>query len=152
MKIVKSKGSYEPLIDYQKSNNLEDWLVCLDCGVLVASKKAHNRLHSIMSSWAWALAIFKTHHASAEVHDRYSIIERIESKRFGRDETESGPGRYEIAWRIWCWQQGYGKAEDRAIMDNWMRNDDERLTEKDMKDRDDCLSIADEVISLAKST
>lgn len=54
--------------------------------------------------------------------------------------------RYEIAWRIWCWQQGYGKAEDREGLSNWMREDSSRLTEKDIQDREDCLSIADEIM------
>lgn len=54
--------------------------------------------------------------------------------------------RYEIAWLIWCWQQGYGKAEDRELLSNWMREDSGQLTGKDIADREACLSIADEVM------
>lgn len=54
---------------------------CPDCGVPVFDETAHTRMHAIMSSWAWALAILKTHHASAEIHDQYGIIERIDSRR-----------------------------------------------------------------------
>ena len=55
---------------------------CEDCGVAVTDRKAHTRSHSIMSSWAWALAILKTHHVGPDVHDRYDVVERIDSKRF----------------------------------------------------------------------
>ena len=58
--------------------------------------------------------------------------------------------RYEIAWRIWCWQQGYGKAEDREGLSNWMRDPDDHIHETDLRDREDLLQIADEVIALAK--
>jgi hypothetical protein len=58
--------------------------------------------------------------------------------------------RYEIAWRIWCWRQGYGDPEDRAILTNWLREDESKLHPHDIEDRDDVLSIADEVIALAK--
>ena len=58
--------------------------------------------------------------------------------------------RYEIAWRIWCWQQGYGKAEDREHLVNHMREPDDRLTIHDIQERDELLQIADVVIALAK--
>ena len=56
--------------------------VCLDCGVVVAVTEAHTRFHSIMSSWAWTLAILKTSHIAAHVHDRYDTTERIGSRKF----------------------------------------------------------------------
>ena len=59
-----------------------DSVVCTDCGVFVMDVAAHTRYHSIESSWAWALAILKTHHIGAHVHDRYDVVERIDSKRF----------------------------------------------------------------------
>ena len=58
--------------------------------------------------------------------------------------------RYEIAWIIWCYQQGYKTAEDRAILHNWLRDDDSVLTKIDIKQRDDCLSMADLFIILAE--
>ena len=59
-----------------------DSVVCTDCGVFVMDVTAHTRFHSIMSSWAWTLAILKTSHISAEVHSRYDAYERIDRKRF----------------------------------------------------------------------
>jgi hypothetical protein len=58
------------------------FLACLDCGVFVADKMAHTRSHSIMSSWAWALAVLKTAHIASHVHAKYDVVERIDSKRF----------------------------------------------------------------------
>jgi hypothetical protein len=58
--------------------------------------------------------------------------------------------RYDIAWRIWCWQQGYNHPDDRAILNNWMRNDESSMHPNDIRDRDALLPIADEVIDMAK--
>lgn len=58
--------------------------------------------------------------------------------------------RYEIAWRIWCWQEGYVEKEDREILKNWMRDDDSLLTQNDIASKKALLAIADEVIELAK--
>lgn len=55
---------------------------CEDCGVVVAITEAHTRFHSILSAHAWALAILKTSHVTARVHDKYDVIERIDSKKF----------------------------------------------------------------------
>jgi hypothetical protein len=55
--------------------------------------------------------------------------------------------RYEIAWRIWCWQEGYTNPIDREGMENWMRGDVQHPD--DIRDRDALLEIADEVIALA---
>lgn len=59
--------------------------------------------------------------------------------------------RYEIGWRIWCWLQGYGEAEDREIMTNWFRDDENTLHPQDIEQRRQILEIADEVIALAES-
>jgi len=56
--------------------------VCEDCGVVVAIREAHTRYHSIESSWAWALAVLKTSHVSAGVHDKYDTTERIDRRTF----------------------------------------------------------------------
>ena len=58
--------------------------------------------------------------------------------------------RYEIAWRIYCWQEGYRKAEDREHLVNWMREPNELLTENDLSTRNALLEIADGVIEMAK--
>lgn len=56
--------------------------VCEDCGVVVAITEAHTRFHSILGSHAWALAVLKTAHIAAHVHDRYEAYDKINSKRF----------------------------------------------------------------------
>ena len=75
--------------------------VCLDCGVVVAITDAHTRFHSILSGHAWSLAVLKTSHIAAHVHDKYDVVERIDSKKFDNwsadalaevvAEMESGP-------------------------------------------------------------
>jgi hypothetical protein len=55
---------------------------CLDCGALVLDVETHNRFHSILSSHAWALAVLKTAHIAAHVHDRFEVPDRINSRRF----------------------------------------------------------------------
>jgi hypothetical protein len=52
-------------------------LLCEDCGVMIGSQEAHTRFHGIMSSWALALAILRTSHIAAHVHDKYDVDERI---------------------------------------------------------------------------
>jgi hypothetical protein len=56
--------------------------VCEDCGAMVFQRDAHTRFHSILSGHAWALAVLKTSHIAAHVHDRYDAVERIDSKQF----------------------------------------------------------------------
>lgn len=57
---------------------------CLDCGSLICTddKPAHTRFHSILGGHAWALAVLKTSHIAAHVHDRYDVADRINSKKF----------------------------------------------------------------------
>ena len=50
--------------------------------MFVMNVAAHNRFHSILSSWAWALAVLKTAHIAAHVHDQYDVVERIDSRKF----------------------------------------------------------------------
>lgn len=57
-------------------------LVCLDCGVVVAIREAHTRFHSILSSHAWSNAVLKTAHVAAHIHDKYDVVERIDSRKF----------------------------------------------------------------------
>jgi hypothetical protein len=56
--------------------------VCEDCGAIIAIIGAHTRFHSILSGHAWSLAVLKTRHLSDEVHGRYDVAERIDSKTF----------------------------------------------------------------------
>lgn len=55
---------------------------CEDCGAVVVNRKTHDRHHSIQSSWAWALAVLKTAHVAAHVHDTYEVVDRIDSRKF----------------------------------------------------------------------
>lgn len=66
-------------VRYTESNGV---LVCEDCGAVVAVREAHDRFHSILGGHAWALAVLKTAHIAAHVHDKYDVPERIDSKRF----------------------------------------------------------------------
>lgn len=58
--------------------------VCEDCGAMIAlsCKAAHERFHSILSGHAWALAVLKTSHIASNVHDKFDVIERIDSRYF----------------------------------------------------------------------
>ena len=60
----------------------EPLVACEDCGVLVVDQVVHARFHSILGSHAWALAVLKTAHLAAHVHDRYDVVERIDSRKF----------------------------------------------------------------------
>lgn len=60
--------------------------------------------------------------------------------------------RFEIAWRIWCWQEGYIKEEDREGLKNWLRNMDHLLTENDLQAKRALLEIADGAIEAAKES
>jgi hypothetical protein len=55
---------------------------CMECGALVGNVEEHERFHSILSGHAWALAVIKTSHIAAHVHDKYDVPERIDSKTF----------------------------------------------------------------------
>ena len=59
-----------------------DSVVCTDCGVFVMDVTAHTRFHSILSAQAWALALPKTAHVGAGIHDKYDVVERIDSRKF----------------------------------------------------------------------
>jgi hypothetical protein len=73
---------YETAYELQQRTGHTDTVVCLDCGVFVMDRAAHTRFHSIMSSWAWCLAVLKTSHIGPGVHDRYDAVERIDRRRF----------------------------------------------------------------------
>ena len=73
---------YETAAELQQRTGHTDTVVCADCGVFVMDVAAHTRSHSIMSSWAWMLAVLKTAHIAAHIHDQYDVVERIDSKKF----------------------------------------------------------------------
>lgn len=56
--------------------------VCPDCGLVVGDPVVHARFHSILGGHAWALAVLKTAHLAAHVHDKYEAVERIDSRKF----------------------------------------------------------------------
>jgi len=57
-------------------------VTCEDCGSVVTDQAAHTRFHSILGAHAWALAVLKTSHIAAHVHDKYDVVERIDSRKF----------------------------------------------------------------------
>lgn len=109
-----------------RSYSGETLSVCTDCGIPVIDQDAHNRLHSVMSYWAWAIATLKTNKAS--------------------------PDRYEIAWRIWRWKA----MQDDLVKwtspgdsrNNWFRVADSLLSANNRAERDACLKLADELIGI----
>jgi hypothetical protein len=56
--------------------------VCDGCGALVVDRATHARFHSVLSSHAWALAVLKTAHLAARVHDQWEVVPKIDSKHF----------------------------------------------------------------------
>jgi hypothetical protein len=57
-------------------------VTCQDCGSVVTDQAAHTRFHSILSGHAWALAVLKNAHLAAHVHDKYNVVEKINSRTF----------------------------------------------------------------------
>lgn len=64
-------------------------LCCLDCGSVVLDQAAHTRFHSILAGHAWALAVLRTSHIAAHIHDRYDVIERMDRKKFDSWSAEA---------------------------------------------------------------
>lgn len=54
--------------------------------------------------------------------------------------------RQHVAWLIWCYDQGYRKPEDRAILTNWTGRDPSTLTPKDTAEQAALLAMADDII------
>jgi len=73
---------YETAYEQQQRIGRTDSVVCMDCGAFVMDVAAHDRFHSILSAHAWALAVLKTAHIAAHVHDKYEAYDRIDSKQF----------------------------------------------------------------------
>ena len=73
---------YETAYELGKRVGYTDSVICTDCGVFVLHKEAHTRFHAILSAHAWAIAVLKTAHIGAGVHDRYEAYRKIDSKRF----------------------------------------------------------------------
>jgi hypothetical protein len=62
--------------------------------------------------------------------------------------THSITPREQLAWLMWCYQQGYTRQDDRASHSNWMADDPSTLTDHDIKERDHLLAMADEILTL----
>ena len=80
---------YETAAEQLKRLGRTDSVVCMDCGVFVMNVAARNRFHSILSGHAWSLAILKNSHIGEHVHDRYDVVERINSKGFDSWSSEA---------------------------------------------------------------
>lgn len=55
--------------------------------------------------------------------------------------------RTHVAWLLWCANQGYILAEDRALVDNWFLADLETLHPDDLAARPGWLDMADSVLA-----
>lgn len=55
--------------------------------------------------------------------------------------------RAHVGWLIWCVSEGYVKAEDRAVIRNWLLYDDRDLNPHDVDLKADLLAMADEVLA-----
>lgn len=60
----------------------------------------------------------------------------------------SDSARSHLAWLIWCYQQGYTNAEDRAIITSWMDDPESEVHPDDVKLRRHLLAMADEVLAI----
>jgi hypothetical protein len=57
--------------------------------------------------------------------------------------------RTHLAWLIWCFNEGYVTAEDRAVSGpNWLLDDPATMHPDDAKLRPHLLTMADEVLGL----
>lgn len=72
---------FGPVLALHQATNGAAYM-CEDCGALVLDRPVHDRSHSIQSSLAWALAVLKTAHVAAHIHDQYDVVERIDSRQF----------------------------------------------------------------------
>jgi hypothetical protein len=63
-----------------------------------------------------------------------------------RDEPPTD-ARLHLAWLMYCFQEGYVRAEDRAPMTNWLLHDPAMLNPLDLEQRDALLVAADEVLA-----
>jgi hypothetical protein len=54
--------------------------------------------------------------------------------------------RYDIAWRIWCYKQGWNKNEIDG-RNNWLRMDDAQLAPEAVENKAALLSIADDILA-----
>jgi hypothetical protein len=79
---VSGEPRYETASEQLKRIGHTDSVVCTDCGVFVMNVAVHDRFHSILSSHAWSLAVLKTAHVAGHIHDKYDVVERIDSKKF----------------------------------------------------------------------
>ena len=64
--------------------------------------------------------------------------------------TPETSARTHIAWLLWCLQQGYVNAEDRAILHNWLDDDPATFHPDDAKEVPHLLAMADEVIAAVR--
>lgn len=60
--------------------------------------------------------------------------------------------RYQVAWLMWCLDQGYTTAVDRENIPNWLLEDPASLHPDDIVARPHLLAMADEVIAAVRET
>lgn len=55
--------------------------------------------------------------------------------------------RQQLAWLMYCYQQGYTSPDDRAGLENWMADDPATLTDNDVRTQRGLLGMADEILA-----
>lgn len=58
--------------------------------------------------------------------------------------------RHQLAWLIYCYEQGYGDPADRVGLTNWMAADPATLHPDDVKRQRDLLGMAAEILALIR--
>lgn len=66
------------------------------------------------------------------------------------DPSSGGTLREDVAWLLWCLNQGYVNAADREILDNWLLEDPAQLHPDDAALRPHLLAMADQVIAAVR--
>ena len=72
------------------------------------------------------------------------------SMRMADEKAAYEDARLHLAWLLWCFNEGYVNAEDRAIMTNWLLADPANLHPDDVALRPHLLAMADEVLALIR--
>jgi hypothetical protein len=89
----------------------------------------------------------------AIMEDRYTAERQRQEIEYIPSDQPIGfteDARTHLAWLMWCFQEGYVKAEDREIITNWLTDPAElaALTPQDAKLRENLLTMADEVLTV----
>lgn len=57
----------------------------------------------------------------------------------------------EAGWLLWCFSEGYGLPEDRATLDNWLREPDRSLHPDDVVEKKQLLALGHDLIAAIRA-